>query len=483
MLNSNRPIHRRFIRLLASLAIATCVSSLEAQDMRPPVEMLKCNVLILDPDGNPVEDATVYCTGMRTRIEPGSHWSWSPEEHGPLPKLKTNAQGIVEMPYPKYVTEKLETGQMTWSVEHPDFVDFRQDRSVDDDPAEIKLERGYRIAVTAINAATGQKIKDDLYAVISGSRADWKLANNGMLVSPMFAKTETTLRVCQFVDGQPPLFSESIKIEPGDRSRVLLKDVKLSLGTRVEGRLDESVTRPVKNGYVSVGIVRRVNNQNRGWNWHDKAPIEEDGSFVFESLPSDEVLQLIPICDGWVPSKPEQAQLARFFPHRLADLKAWRSLPQLIELKGEVVEPVLKMEKATSVRISVQSPGGEPLSNAKVAMWPNQYWFDSGSQILGTGYSQRELLVKTRAGGYEWDLARPFSGTTDENGSAVIINLPANSTQSIAVEHSGFEMPISGDDRSVRVDLKPDTVNEITIKMQEKGTDSLGEQVEGDADQ
>lgn len=469
-----------WLAVFCVVAAASVVSGQEVDKKLPTIEMLVCNVLVLDPDSNPVEGATVYCSGMRTRNEPGSHWGWSPETHGPLPRLTTDADGMVRMPYPKYVDEKLETGQMTWSVEHPDFVDFRQDRSVDDDPAEIKLERGFRIALTALHEKTGEKITSDLYAVIAGSSADWKLSNNGMLISPVFAKQDTTLRVCQISEGQPIRFSKSIKIEPGDRSRVLLRNVKLSAGTRVEGRLDDSVPRPIKNGHVSASIVRSMNpNQWRTrWNWYDKTPIESDGTFVFESMPTDEVLQMIAVCDGWVPSNPEEGSVLAFFPSAVGKLKGNFTVPQIVELQGEKVTPVLAMHESTSVKVTVKDPDGQPLSGAKVVMWPNQLWFDSGSQILGDGYSQSEFLVKTRAGGFDYDRQIRFSSSTDENGVALIKNLPVNKTESLAVSHDDFDMPISGRDRSIRVDLKPGEVAEVTIQMQEKGVDALGDESE-----
>ena len=60
------------------------------------------------------------------------------------------------------------------------------------------------------------------------------------------------------------------------------------------------------------------------------------------------------------------------------------------------------MEKATSLEITIEDPDGKPIAGAEVMMSPNQYWFNSGSQILGTGYSSREIMVGNRAGGYEW---------------------------------------------------------------------------------
>ncbi len=447
------------------------------QDESPKVEMLTSELSIVDPDGNPVEDATVYCTGMRTKINPGSHWGWTPEEHGPLPKLKTNAKGIAAMPYPKYVTEKLEIGSMTWTVEHPDFVVFREDRSVAD-PDTIQLQRGFKMAVTAVNEETGEKIKDNLYGVIGGSRADWQLKNNGMLVSPTFASKPTTVRICCLAEGQPTLFSDAIKVEPGDKSRVLLKDVKLKIGTRVEGKLDDSVERPIKNGFVSVGIVERITTgmgRQRPWSWNDKTPIKEDGTFVFESLPTGEVLQMFPICDDWVPSLPEKEDVLKFFPDKAVKIGNGFALPQLAMLEGEKVSTILKMDKATSLDIKLVDPEGKPLPGAKVMMWPNQLWFNSGSQMLGAGHASREFKIGTRAGAFEWDRTMRFSATTDEAGMATIRNLPADGSESIAVDHDLFVQSIANQDsRSQTVDLKLDEPNKITIKMERKGASELG---------
>ncbi len=460
--------------------LSTEAQETESKAKKPPAELLIARVLIQDADGQPLEDATVFPSGLRTKAEPGSHWGWSPERHGPLPKLRTNAEGIVEVPYPKYVQEKLETGQITWSVEHPDFVNFREDRNVDDNPAVIQLKRGFRIAASAIDAETGKSIQADLYGILAGdSRAsDWKIKDNGMLVSPVFDPQQTTLRIVKCSLGQPLLFSDMIDVDPKDRSRVLLRDVKLSVGTRVEGRLDDSVVRPIKNGYVSIWIVRKSNSPDGGswnnrWTWMDKTPIAEDGTFVFESLPKDEVLQMIPICDDWVPKKPTVESILPFFPDAANQLGGGMTVPQLVKLEGALVKTTVLMEPATSVRVAVVDENGDPLPRAEVVMWPNQLWFDGGSQILGDAYPMPEVLRASRDGEYKWSRELRFSAKTDAAGIAVINNLPINSTESIAVSLNGFEMLIKGTDRNVSVDLKPDKTAEITIRMQPKGTQVL----------
>ncbi len=463
-----------------AIPLSTEAQETESKAKEPPPELLIARVLVQDADGQPLEDATVFPSGLRTKAEPGSHWGWSPESHGPLPKPRTNAEGIVEVPYPKYVQEKLETGQITWSVEHPDFVSFREDRSVDDNPAVIQLKRGFRIAASAIEGASGKPITTDLYGIIAGDSnfGDWKVKENGMLVSPVFDPQQTTLRIVKCCPGQPVLFSEMIDVNPEDRSRVLLRDVKLSIGTRVEGRLDDSVVRPIKNGYVSAWIVSKDNSpggdrwSNR-WTWMDKTPIAEDGTFVFESLPKDEVLQMIPICDDWVLKKPTVESILPFFPDAANQLGGSMTIPQLVKLLGASVKTTLLMEPATSVRVTVVGPNGGPLSEAEVVMWPNQFWFDGGSQVLGDAYSMPEVLRASRESEYKWSREFRFSAKTDAAGVAVINSLPINVTQSLSVGLDGFEMPINGRDRHASVDLKPGMTAEVTVRLQPEGTQVL----------
>ena len=452
----------------------------KADDKQP--EMLTLQVLVVDPDGYPIENATVFPSGLRTKVEPGSHWGWDEKRLGPPPKLETNAEGSVDLPYPKYVTEEIEVGTVTLSVQHPDFVTFREDRSIDDDPAKIELKMGFRIAATAIDAETGQPIKQDLYGLVSGDSriSEWKLAENGTLISPVFEPNKTWFRLIKIVPGEPHLFSEAIEIDPADRSRVLLRDVKLSKGTRVQGRLDDSIPRPIINGHVSATIVRSSTDENRfnwnsRWYWNDRAPITEDGHFVFESLPPDEVLQMISICDDWVPQNPSKEDILPFFPEDAERMvNSSFSLPQIFRLETLPMEPVLKMIPATSIRVTVLDENNQPLPDVEVMSSPNQYFFDGGSQLLGAANSTAIWLVESRIGGeLQFDRTNRFSDKTDKNGVATINTLLPNSNQQLYAFLEGYEMPLEGTRRMVGVELKPDVVNEVTIHLQPAGTDVL----------
>jgi len=47
----------------------------------------------------------------------------------------------------------------------------------------------------------------------------------------------------------------------------------------------------------------------------------------------------------------------------------------------------------------------------------------------------------------------------------------------------GYEMPLNGTDREIRIDLKPDVVTEVTIKLQRAGTEVLKDETfQGDKD-
>jgi len=491
MRSNKRKNNMRFQILIATflslqlIAVSYAVGQEQekADDKQP--EMLTLQVLVVDPDGYPVENATVFPSGLRTKIEPGSHWRWRGDIFGPPPKLQTNAEGLVDLPFPKYVTEKLEVGTVTVSVQHPDFVTFWEDRSIDDEPAKIELKMGFRIAATAVDAETGQTITQDLYGLVSGDSrlSEWKLAENGTLISPVFEPNKTWLRLIRIVPGETHLFSEAIEIDPADRSRVFLRDVKLSKGTRVQGRLDDTIPRPIINGHVSAMIVRSSTDENRfnwdsRWYWYDRASIAEDGSFVFESLPTGEVLQMIPVCDDWVPLNPTKEDVLPFFPEEAEWVGRSMSQPQLIRLDESLVEATLKMIEATSVKVTVVDSDGKPLAGVEVASWPNQYFFEGGSNILGTGFSVSDWLIQSRLQG-ERTINREnrFSAKTDEDGVAIIRSMPPDRTEGLVAFLEGYEMPINGRDRKIRIDLKPGEVTEVTIKMQPAGTDVLKDEL------
>ncbi len=475
--------------LLIATAVQGSFAIAQEQDKNddavPKLEMLILKVRVLDPDDHPVEGATVMPRGLRTKVQRADWWGWRADRDGAVPEILSDSEGIAEVPYPKYVMEKLETGTLNLKVTHPDFVQFDADRSIDAPPATVKLERGFRIAVTAIDADTGQRIKTNVNALVSvPATGSWEQKKGGMLVSPTLKKMDCILRVLHFEEGKPTKFSQRIEIKPGERSRVLLKDVELALGTRVEGRIDDAVPRPIGNGHVAARVERDVESENRArnsWNWSDKAEIKKDGTFVFESLPNDEILQLIPVCDGWVPDEANKPDVLKYFPNEMRQLNNdWAALPQLVRTEGNSVEAVLPMIPARSVEVTVMGPDNKPLPGTIVACAPNQYWFDCGSQILGSAFSSRDYMVSPKDFAQLWMKQRRYTVVTDENGMAVLKNLPdTRLARALSVEHDDYELPISGRHRNATFEFAEDGVTEVTLKLQKKGTDVLdGSQAE-----
>lgn len=486
--------NRKSTYLLMALIACTVAGSFasgQEQTEGPKPEFLMMQVLVLDPDGHPVENATVFPTCLRPWAEI-QFLQWDELGIGPPPKLQTNAEGRVELPYPKHVMKDVQIEIIQIAVKHSDFVPFRESCSVTDNPTEVRLERGVRLAATCVDADTGEPIRQDLYGLLEGldHLSDWNLSDNGALVSEVFPAQKTWLCLIRVAPGQPNLYSELMEIDPADRSRVLLRDVKLSRGTRVQGRLDDAIPRPIKNGIVSARVDLSFSGEAREgagtiWTWFDQVPIAPDGTFVFESLPNGEILQLIPLCDNWVPAPPSEEQVLPFYPDEAERLSNSVSYPQLIRLEGPQVEPNLQMVPATSVKVTVVGPDDQPLPGVEVYSWPNQCWFgDFGPPFLGEVPSYSEIILRSRkTDASEPDLKSRFSATTDETGICVIHTLPPNESGGLIAYLDGYEMPLIDEERSVTVNLKPDVVTEVTIKLQRVGTDALQDETfQGDKD-
>ena len=213
--------------------------------------------------------------------------------------------------------------------------------------------------------------------------------------------------------------------------------------------------------------------------------IEEDGKFVFESLPRDAVLQMIAVCDDWVPAQPTFESIANYFPDEAADFNRRITsfcLPQFAKLSGNDASVTLRMTPAASVKATFIGPDGKPLSEVKTHMWPNQYWLKGGSNILGAAYPSRDSMAAQRRGEeIEWPRSSRFSGTSDANGVCVIKNLPPMAADGLAADHDKFELPITNGDREIRFKLKEGEQKELTIKLQAKGEGpKLGEEATDD---
>ena len=446
----------------------------------PELERITVSVHVTDESGNSIPNASVIPRAFRTKVERGSHYGWNPNAHGEQAKGTTDENGKASVQIPKYVYEKLEIGEVTWFVDHYDFVVYNADHFVDEAPAKIVLKSGYRIAATAVDAETGEKISDHLHAVLIGESfsSDWKL-KSGILVSRAFDVERSNLRLTYLPEDKPAMFSELMVVErPGDSDRAFLKQVKMKTGTQVTGTLDASVPRPIKNGEI-VAQVSELKGPGKAsyrtvWTWNDKIKIEEDGTFIFDSLPSGGILQIIAKCDGWVSKDPTQAEIDKVIPWDTQISPSFSGIPQVFKLDQPKISCSIKMEKSSTCNFTIYNDKEEPLANATVGMWPNHYWLAGGSTLFGFGYRTAALLQGVLPENVM--LAnKSFTGKTDENGNVTIANLPNGPNIGYAVMHDEFDMPITGRRRSGRVHLEPGKAEKIEVHMQPKGKDALGE--------
>src|SRR5262245_672696 len=111
---------KRLILLLGLLGVIALVLVALFPGTHNPVALLR----VVDATGKPIAGAIVRPEGMRTKPGPysGGWYSWQPREMGvPNDPVTTDADGRARLPYPKYVFERIETGTICLSIEHPDF--------------------------------------------------------------------------------------------------------------------------------------------------------------------------------------------------------------------------------------------------------------------------------------------------------------------------------------------------------------------------
>ena len=79
-----------------TIAFAACgLSPLSADELTetqkadaPEIESIAVKVKVINAEGEPVAEAKVTPSGMRTRAEPGSHYGWVEARHGKKPAGK-----------------------------------------------------------------------------------------------------------------------------------------------------------------------------------------------------------------------------------------------------------------------------------------------------------------------------------------------------------------------------------------------------------
>src|SRR5882762_4225241 len=119
----------RLILLMALLCLTALLAWAVLSGPGHPVALLR----VVDGAGKPIADAVIRPEGLRTKPGPyvSGWYGWRARESGvPNDPVKTDAAGYAQVAYPKYVFERIETGTLCLSVDHPDYVPDRPERVV-----------------------------------------------------------------------------------------------------------------------------------------------------------------------------------------------------------------------------------------------------------------------------------------------------------------------------------------------------------------
>ena len=118
---------------------------------------------------------------------------------------------------------------------------------------------------------------------------------------------------------------------------------------------------------------------------------------------------------------------------------------------------------------------GKPVADVTVCSLPNVGWWNGGSGIYCYPLARGERLLRERDYDKSIDKAfpTPFQGKTDAQGK-VTLELPAGE-KDLAAGSDVYVLPAFLGQRDVRVKLVPGQTTEVTLRLQPRGTEKLGE--------
>ena len=458
-----------------------------------PIALLR----VVDTAGNPIAGALIKPEGLRTKPGPyvSGWYGWRTDKSGvPNPPVKTDSQGYAPVPYPRYVFERIETGTLCLSVEHPDYVPDRPECIVTFAPpagapwriwadyvwgrirrkvlvvrpAPVVLQKGAMLKL-AVKPASGAPTDAPIFAQVSGLDTSatnfWiRPAPNLLVTRKLPPGRRLTLRAFQFDSNGSAWFSPvvSLTASAGQTNELF---VELKPGVGVHGRLHDTVARPVRQGRVVAHVWPSGEQpQSSPPEWHTWATVRDDGAFELSSLPEGQ-LEIVALCDGFVSTNgPGQ------FPGM--------HYPQKHALGTNDLTLTIGMEPTACLEVQVSDDQGRPLKDARVSTWPNVRYGEWAAVILGSDCYHttdffRQAGAKDRF--QEWWRQQPamFQGTSTVSGLAVILNLPVEARE-FTVDHPRFALPAAPDgsgrkSRQASLTLQPGRTNRVAVRLEPLG--------------
>jgi beta-lactamase regulating signal transducer with metallopeptidase domain len=447
------------------------------------VEFKKVLVVVQDEEGKPIEGATILPTGFRVKgIHGADAYGWNKKLFGPPEKAVTDSEGKAYVKYPveSIPEEKEFTGELILAVAHPEFASvFIQSYSVDSPEQPIQLTRGLHLEVSGYYGSNHQPVTDLIPNLTEGVPQEWRKMDNGVFA---FDKLSPGGHLLQFMGRLPSgeiVYSETFPFT-AEKEKEYNFALEMKSGIRLEGRIDDQVPRPVKNGRVMIDVRPKeypalnviedyyAADQKYGgrYFWHSYRPINEDGSFVFESVPPG-TADVVVLGDGFASKTIGQLQNRVNGALVKGPIMA---IPQAFPLVSTVTKIEVATEPTATLEFTATTKSGRPIEGVEVGMFPAAFrmrgmfgWVKNSSEE-----PYREIP----------HLSDPiFSGKTDINGKLVLNNIPAES-RTIEIDHPQFQVLLQDvkgrRDRHVRAVFSPGITNELNMTLEPKGADFIG---------
>ena len=471
--------------IVAFLASASVLGAEEPAPEPQPLDLRK-RVQVVDTDGNPVAGARIEPYGMQSNLA-GGPWSLKGMGQSEPVVVESGEDGFAEISFPRYANhvDRTPVDGLICRVIHPEYAELVE--------AVARVQGAQRDAISAFVMRPGAAIEVHLdvppglpmlfpgevhvhwssdYSMTSGRPSE--VSPNVYRLPRLPAGQELLRAVVIPRNGFPVLFSDVTRLSSKDGDQVQIS-MSVLPGARVIGKLDDAVPRPVRNGRVTVAVAESVNaplaQERVQLIWYDAAPIAEDGSFRFDSLPFVE-LQLIAICDGHMAASGDP-------PLSLGDQipEGIRNRPQVFLLEKPANEITVKTSPTADCLIELTDQNGDPVPDAGCGFSPNVRWWHGHSQIYCDPIIRTvDLLRNPRQRMYDYWTQSRYAVTTAADGRALMKGVTPGS-EVFYVKHPNLVAPIRAgkSDRLVAVELVARKTAKVTVTLQPQGKDFIGE--------
>jgi beta-lactamase regulating signal transducer with metallopeptidase domain/protocatechuate 3,4-dioxygenase beta subunit len=420
---------------------AAKATSAEGNEDEQSFPWLGKEVLVLNQDDEPIAGATVTPWGTTTH-NASMMWTDGFQSAAPI-AYTTNERGIARLEFPKYVVarERIAPRALICRVEHTEYAPRNVESILVEDETvseitTIRMTPGAQVEIEPLldgRNVSGGQLYVDWNARSHNPRLSAAVIGDGTVrLLRCLPGTEMFRVVFENNEGQRYFSSvQQVELVEGQELRLT---VDLEPGVEVRGKLSDTVPRPVINGRV-VAVSCSAEASAASLAWYSHAIVDEEGNFSLDPAPRG-LLQVIALCEGYMAQSGSPPLGAN---EQERDSWGQVSRPQIFPVENATHEIQVEMIPTATARIQLAGPNEQPISQAQVGFSPNVAWWRGGSQLYGFPLiSSWEMLVNPQEPFWQWNDS-PFSALTNDDGVAVIKNLPPG-VQMLFVSHDEFQL-------------------------------------------